>query len=214
MSVAPLRGGQARMDELLTTTLDVLKETGYERLTIDEVVSRVHASKATVYRRWPSKSALVVAAFVHAVSHLPAEYDTGSLRGDLLAGMDDLLNEMERLADVMAGLIDEKRRNEELATALREGFLDARKQVAAGAFARARERGEIAPDADVEVLWQIAPAVVMFRWLMMGESVPREEGHRLVDEVVLPLARAGRRVSAPATPPPPPPRRRHAPPSS
>lgn len=194
MSIAPLRGGKARMDQLLTTTLEVLRETGYDRLTIDEVVARARASKTTVYRRWPSKSALVVAAFEHAISDLPAEHDTGSLRGDMLGVIDDLLNEMARLADVMAGLVGEMRRNPELATALRGGFLHARRQMALDAFARAHARGEVAPDADVEVLWQLAPAVIVFRWLMMGETVTREEAHQLVDQVVMPLALAADRT--------------------
>ena len=56
-----------REAELLAITLDVLRETGYDNLTIDKVVARAHASKATVYRRWPSKSDLVAAAFAHAV---------------------------------------------------------------------------------------------------------------------------------------------------
>ncbi|MDT0346925.1 TetR/AcrR family transcriptional regulator [Streptomyces litchfieldiae] len=191
MSTARLRGGQARQDQLLSITLDVLRETGYDRLTIDEVVARAHASKTTVYRRWPSKSALVVAAFVNAVSDLPAGRDTGSLRGDLLAFFHDLIAEMERLADVMAGLVGELRRNTELAAAMREGYIYARRQAVIDAFVRARDRGEIAKSADVDMLWQIAPAVIFFRWLLTGEPVGREEAHRLVTEVVLPLALAG-----------------------
>ena len=48
-----------REAELLTVTLQVLDETGYDKLTVDQVVARAHASKTTVYRRWPSKAELV-----------------------------------------------------------------------------------------------------------------------------------------------------------
>ncbi|MEV0318187.1 TetR/AcrR family transcriptional regulator [Streptomyces sp. NPDC050658] len=189
MSVAPLRGGRPRQDQLLGATLDVLREKGYDRLTVDAVVARARASKATVYRRWPSKSALVVAAFASAVEGVATQRDTGSLRGDLLAALDGLLGEMERLGDVIAGLVGELRRNTELAEAMRAGYIDAQRQMVVDIFDRARARGELAAEADVEMLWQLAPSVISFRVLLAGEPVDRAYVTRLVDEVVLPLAR-------------------------
>jgi AcrR family transcriptional regulator len=190
MSVAPLRGGRPRQDQLLGATLDVLREKGYDRLTVDAVVARARASKATVYRRWPSKSALVVAAFVSAVEGVATQRDTGSLRGDLLAALDGLLDEMDRLGDVIAGLVGELRRNPELADAMRDGYIDAQRQMVVDIFDRARERGELAAGADVEMLWQLAPSVISFRVLLAGEPVDRAYVKRLVDEVVLPLAQS------------------------
>nr|QXL90826.1 TetR family transcriptional regulator [Streptomyces sp.] len=188
MSVAPLRGGRPRQDQLLGATLDVLREKGYDRLTVDAVVARARASKATVYRRWPSKSALVVAAFASAVEGVATQRDTGSLRGDLLAALDGLLGEMDRLGDVIAGLVGELQRNAELADAMRAGYIDAQRQMVVDIFNRARERGELAAGADVEMLWQLAPSVISFRVLLAGEPVDRAYVTRLVDEVVLPLA--------------------------
>lgn len=188
MSVAPLRGGRPRQDQLLGATLDVLREKGYDRLTVDAVVARARASKATVYRRWPSKSALVVAAFASAVEGVATQRDTGSLRGDLLAALDGLLGEMDRLGDVIAGLVGELRRNPELADAMRAGYIDAQRQMVVDIFNRARDRGDLAAGADVEMLWQLAPSIISFRVLLAGEPVDRAYVKRLVDEVVLPLA--------------------------
>src|SRR5512146_1654155 len=70
--------------ELLTVALEVLRETGYDKFTVDQVVARAHASKTTVYRRWPSKAELVCAAFAYHV-RIGDTPDTGSLRDDLLA---------------------------------------------------------------------------------------------------------------------------------
>src|SRR6185369_837996 len=75
----------AREREVLLGTLDLLAELGYDRLTLDAVAARTRASKATLYRRWASKAALVteaVALLGPADLELP---DTGSLRADLLA---------------------------------------------------------------------------------------------------------------------------------
>ena len=66
-------------------TLELLRENGYERLTIDAVAATAKASKATVYRRWPSKAELVLAAFIEGIRQAVVPPNTGSLRGDLLA---------------------------------------------------------------------------------------------------------------------------------
>ncbi|GAA2414086.1 TetR/AcrR family transcriptional regulator [Nonomuraea africana] len=183
----PFRGGAAREAELLGAVLEVLRETGYDRLTVDAVVARARASKQTVYRRWPSKAELVVAAFVNAVSGGPAVPDTGSLRGDLLALMDVLLDELDELGDVIAGLLGELRRNAELAAAMEQHYIGARRRSLLAVFERARARGEVSPEADVELLWQAGPAIVFFRALVSGEPVDRALARRIVDRVVLPL---------------------------
>src|SRR3979411_2506342 len=73
-----------REAELLAVTLRLLQEHGYDRLTVDEVASAARASKATVYRRWPSKPERVCASFIEGVRQVAVPPDTGTLRGDLL----------------------------------------------------------------------------------------------------------------------------------
>jgi AcrR family transcriptional regulator len=182
-----LRGGPARRAELLRAVLDVLRETGYDRLTVDAVAARAHASKQTIYRRWPSKAELVVAAFADAVADAPTLPDSGRLRDDLIVLLDSLVNELSSLGDVIAGLIGELRRNPDLAAAMRTGYIDARRQTLIDLFHRARARGELAEDADVDLLWQIAPSMIFFRMLIAGEPVDRSLAERLVDEIVIPL---------------------------
>src|SRR3954467_1290919 len=82
------RRDHTRDAEILDAALEVLAETGYDGMTIDMVAARAKAGKATLYRRWASKSDLVIDAVgcmkkgVYDLDNLP---DTGSLRGDLLA---------------------------------------------------------------------------------------------------------------------------------
>ena len=73
-----------REAELLAVTLELLQEHGYDRLTLDAVATTAHASKATLYRRWPTKAELVMAAFVESTRQVAVDPDTGTLRGDLL----------------------------------------------------------------------------------------------------------------------------------
>ena len=64
--------------ELLAVTLQLLQEHGYDRLTVDAVATTARASKATLYRRWPTKAELVLAAFVEGTRQVAVEPDTGS----------------------------------------------------------------------------------------------------------------------------------------
>ena len=73
-----------RETELLAVTLQLLQEHGYDRLTVDAVAAKARASKATVYRRWPSKAELVLAAFIEGIRQIAVPPETGTLRGDLL----------------------------------------------------------------------------------------------------------------------------------
>src|ERR1700730_6730586 len=84
------RGEESRDPESLRAALDVLAETGYERMTMDAVAARARTGKATIYRRWASKAQLVVDAIASAghmgvTTQRASLPDTGSLRGDLLA---------------------------------------------------------------------------------------------------------------------------------
>lgn len=74
------------MERTLHATLDELGRRGYAALRVEDVAARARVNKTTVYRRWPTKNALVRAALVsiadrHGRERLP---DTGSLREDLL----------------------------------------------------------------------------------------------------------------------------------
>ena len=73
-----------RETELLAVTLQLLQQHGYDRLTLDAVAATARASKATVYRRWPTKAELVLAAFIEGIRQVAVAPDTGTLRGDLL----------------------------------------------------------------------------------------------------------------------------------
>src|ERR1700679_672658 len=67
---------------LRDAALELLAEIGYDRLTIDSVAARAHASKTTIYRRWSGKAELVVDALNCLKDSRPVP-DTGSLSGDL-----------------------------------------------------------------------------------------------------------------------------------
>ncbi|MDT5014169.1 MAG: hypothetical protein QOD39_329, partial [Mycobacterium sp.] len=132
-----------RETELLAVTLRLLQEHGYDRLTLDSVAATARASKATVYRRWPSKAELVVAAFIEGTRHTADAPDTGTLRGDLLRFGELVCQHGRRHAATMRAVLVEVSRNPALNDAMQHEFLDQRKALIHCILARAVERGEI-----------------------------------------------------------------------
>jgi AcrR family transcriptional regulator len=180
----------AREQEILTAAIDVLHELGYDRLTLDTVAARARASKATLYRRWSSKADLVAEAMASMDGGtVPQMPDTGSLRGDLLAMAADHqggLLDPDR-ADLMCSVATAMGRDAELGAALRERFLDPRKSCLLQLFERARDRGEIRGDVDLELMSSIFPAMMLFRMTMGEMTCPAADlVVQIVDQIVLP----------------------------
>lgn len=183
---APLTDREA---ELLTATLEVLHDTGYDRLTVEKVVARAHASKATVYRRWPTKADLVVAAFIHGVRHVVHVSDTGSLRGDLLELGTLMLRQLEFSGNAIGGVLPELRRSPKLRAVFEDEFFRERRDIVHGILRRAVDRGEIRPEVISNEIWDVFPGYLVFRAMVPGHPPTRTTLLALVDEVILPSLR-------------------------
>lgn len=172
--------------ELLTVTLNLLHETGYDRLTVDEVVARARASKATVYRRWPTKADLVVAAVSHAMRRAAVAPDTGSLRGDLMQLAESITRQATALAGTLTAILIELRRNPNLSAIVEKGLLHEKRPVVQTILRQAADRGEIHPSRIDTDLWDLLPGYLLFRFLVPGRAVTADTSRALIDEVLLP----------------------------
>ena len=181
-----------RDPEILDAALEVLAETGYDGMTIDMVAARAKAGKATLYRRWASKSELVLDAVACMKStdvDLASPPDTGSLRGDLVALVKTpTIRESERKLKVMAGIVSMIARDPDLAAAAQEALVEPRAAANRIIFQRAIDRGEIPADVDIDRLCLIGPAMVAYRTLMMRRPVDREFMIGNIDRIILPAA--------------------------
>jgi AcrR family transcriptional regulator len=175
-----------REEELLAATLEVLRETGYDNLTVDKVVARAHASKTTVYRRWPSKAELVCAAFAHQVRGTATLPDTGSLRGDLLQLAEIIARDAGLYASTMAGILAASSRTPQLRKLLADDLYRDRRDQVHGVLRRAVDRGEIVPEVISEDIWDVLPGYISFRMLQHGRPVTAGTLRALVDELLLP----------------------------
>src|SRR6201991_2148874 len=113
--------------ELLAVTLELLQEHDYDRLTLDAVATTARASKATLYRRWPTKAELVLAAFVEGTRQVAVDPDTGTLRGDLLALGDAVCAHASAHAGTIRAVLVEVSRSAELNAIMQLQLLDERK---------------------------------------------------------------------------------------
>ncbi|MBA3525165.1 MAG: TetR/AcrR family transcriptional regulator [Geodermatophilaceae bacterium] len=183
----------ARTAAILQAAVTVLQDVGYDRLTMDAVAAQARAGKATLYRRWADKAALVAEAIEHVkIGSQAAVPDTGSLRGDLEAVIDRIT--MERTGEelcVMRSLATALSQDRRLAHLFHRTFLERRTRDMADLLRRAQQRGEIAAERDIEALAQVFPTMVFARSLSTSQPVERAWLDRLLNDVVMPAATAG-----------------------
>lgn len=136
-----------RESELYAAVLDLLREVGYDALTMDAVATRTRSSKATLYRQWGGKAELVVKALRHEKPVQLADVDTGSLRGDLhelVRCQDD--TQVEQHSELMRGLAMAVHGNPDLLQAFRELLIEPETAELHRMLQRAVERGEVSAD--------------------------------------------------------------------
>jgi AcrR family transcriptional regulator len=175
-----------RETELLAVTLQLLQEHGYDRLTVDAVANVARASKATVYRRWPSKAELVLAAFIEGIRQVAVPPETGSLRGDLLRLGELICEQAGRHGSTMRAVLVEMSRNSALKDVLQHQFLDQRKELIHHVLQQAVDRGEIDGAAINDELWDLLPGYLVFRSVIASRPPTKRTVQALVDEVVIP----------------------------
>jgi AcrR family transcriptional regulator len=177
-----------REQQILDATLEVLADVGYDRLTMDAVAAKAKASKATLYRRWTNKVSLVIEALQHTKA--PGETpDTGSLRGDLqqvfcgVGGLSDP-SSVATFASVLTAIS----RDEAFAEAFRREVIGPKIAVSRQLWERARDRGELRPDADLDLLEPALAGIILHRVFVMGEVPDLDVITRVIDQIILPAA--------------------------
>ncbi|MFJ8790062.1 TetR/AcrR family transcriptional regulator [Streptomyces sp. NPDC102462] len=177
-----------REAELYEAVLDLLREVGYDALTMDAVAARTRSSKATLYRQWGGKADLVVKAIRHGKPGNIEDIDTGSLRGDLhalMAAEDDCV--IERNSALMRGVAMAMHNNPDLREAFRNQLVDPEMNGFHQVLQRAIDRGEVRPDCPaLEFLVHMMVGGFATRALLDDQPPTRAFLTSYVDAVVLP----------------------------
>ncbi|MCV7227960.1 TetR/AcrR family transcriptional regulator [Mycolicibacterium komossense] len=185
-SASPPECWTAREAELLAVTLRLLQTHGYDRLTVEAVASEAKASKATMYRRWPSKADLVLAAFIHGTKESAVAPRTGSLRGDLLAIGASVCQSLREHTSTMRAVLNEMSHSSALSAAMQDNFVHHRNVLMNEVLCEAVERGEIDAGVINPEIWDTLPGYLVFRSMVADRPPTEETVSMLVDEVLLP----------------------------
>ncbi|MFF3709463.1 TetR/AcrR family transcriptional regulator [Streptomyces phaeochromogenes] len=181
-----------REAELYEAVLELLREVGYDSLTMDAVATRTRSSKATLYRQWGGKAELVARAIRHHKPVDAAAIDTGSLRGDFQAltqRQDDC--QMEQDSALMRVLGTAAHTNPELLAALREWLIEPELGEMRQVVERAIDRGEVRPDNPaIEYLLHMIIGAFAARTLIDEAPPTQAFVSSYIDAVVIPALSA------------------------
>jgi AcrR family transcriptional regulator len=179
-------------ETILRATLDILFDKGYASLTIDGVAARIGVGRPTIYRRWPSKPALVIAALANSIGLSPTP-DTGALRGDLIAFQRQQVTMMDSPESrrITAGLVADLVTDPELAETYFGDYIGPRRSSVWQALQRGIDRGELRPDADFALIYDLLLGPLFMRSVVRGEPLGSDMAEQTVDVVLAAFGSSG-----------------------
>jgi AcrR family transcriptional regulator len=163
--------GRRRSDQahqaILQATREVLEEVGYRDMTIEAIAARAGVGKKTIYRWWSSKAAVALEALITSSdAHAPFP-DTGSLEGDLLAYFEQAFPALRgKSGTVLSGLAAEAQLDPDFAREFQRTFIVPRKAELIELLRRDQQRGELAPDTNLDVLADLIYGAKWYRFLL------------------------------------------------
>ncbi len=168
--------GRPRSEEarqaILRSTLKLLEHTGFPDLSIEAIAADAGVGKATVYRWWPNKGALVVDAFASSSEdelHFP---DTGSVQRDMSLQMNQFLGILRtRRGRTVAAMLGAGQSDPELLESFRERFLRKRRQEAYQTLRRGIERGELPRSLDLDLVLDVLYGAIYMRFLIRHDEL-------------------------------------------
>jgi AcrR family transcriptional regulator len=190
VAVAPQTESLAgpRLDAIRGAALDLVAESGFESVSMDAVAARAHASKATIYRHWTGKAALVVDALHWRGCGDLGIGDAGSLRADLQAVVADCAISLGGPeGGVLRGLMQACEHDPELAGLIRSQLYDSRRPMIVDLLGRAVARGELADTGGADRLHEVLPGVVFLRIMVLHEHPDEAWRDHVVDDILLPV---------------------------
>lgn len=175
---AARRPGRPRSDRarraILDAALKLLVEDGFDGMSIEAVAARAGVGKATIYRRWSSKRELVAAALLSIDDEVRVP-DSGSAREDLVALVRDFarVSTSTVLGPMIGRVAGAAVSNPELMEILSTHLIASRQLIGKTILRRGIERGEIRPDADVDLVMDMVAGTAVFTVLFQRIDVSR-----------------------------------------
>ncbi|MEU5878497.1 TetR/AcrR family transcriptional regulator [Spirillospora sp. NPDC047279] len=179
------RRGADLTEAIMRTTLRLGEEIGYSRLSIEAVAARAGVGKHTIYRRWPSKGALLLDSLL-SLHEADLDYpDTGDVAADLRAQIHAAIDLMGRppFGPLFQALVGEAQYDPHVAAALNERFIAPQADKTVARLKTARDQGQLSPDFDLNLAMAILSGPLYFQFLITQEPLT----HDYVDRILTAL---------------------------
>ena len=174
---------------ILQAANDLLESEGFAAVTVEAIAERAGVSKATVYRWWPNRAAVVMDGFLSIVSSEVPFPHTGHAREDIRLHMRRLTEALSgKIGQTVAALIAEGQSDPELAEALRSRWLSVRREEAREILELGIERGELRDDIDLEVAVDVLYGPIYYRMLVGHAPLDDDFADALADHIFAGLA--------------------------
>ena len=190
----PARGRGRPRDEaarrrILKAALDLMDETAFAQVTAEAIAGRAGASKATVYRWWPNKAAVVIEAFRESVApELPLR-DTGTLREDLTTQVRNFARVLSgRFGRMLRSFVVAARSDPDVAAAFRSIWSDPRRTEAKAMLRQKQASGQLRKDADLDLVLDSLYGPLYYRFLVKNEPPSQKYAEALAELVIQGLA--------------------------
>ncbi|HET8846911.1 MAG TPA: TetR/AcrR family transcriptional regulator [Ktedonobacteraceae bacterium] len=165
---------------MLAATLDLLSQQGYEGMTTKDIAARAGVNEASLFRRWGTKAAIVAEAIQDYSALSTPTLDTGSLQGDLLELLREIIARIQTpLGQVISQIVVGHNSQPELEE-VRHAYWRDRLSRSAMIVQRARERGELSEEVDADFLVEAAIGPILAR----SQATDRPLDNHLPEQIV------------------------------
>jgi AcrR family transcriptional regulator len=178
------RSEQARL-AILRSTLQLLGENGFSDLSIEAVAADAGVGKATVYRWWPDKAALITDAFASSTGQKLHFHDTGSVHTDMSQQMRQLVKIfLSRRGRIVSAILAAGQSDRDVIAAFRDRFMKPRRHEAYATLQRGIQRGELRQNVDMDLLLDSLYGPIYMRFLIRHRKLTPDFVDRLCDLVL------------------------------
>lgn len=161
---------------------EIFLERGLPRLTMEQVASRAGVAKTTVYRWWPTKSAVLLDALKERLIPLVAFPDTGDVRDDIVTQLEAVIGIFaSEVGRAYIALVAESVHDADVAVALRDGFVRGQRRAAIDRLEQGVRQGQLPRDVDLEILVDSLYGALYYRVLVAHSPLELPYAKQLVD---------------------------------
>jgi AcrR family transcriptional regulator len=186
----PDRRSEQSAKAVTQAALDLCKESGYRKLSIEGIAARAGVGKNTIYRWWPSKAAVLMDAMLSTMAMDASFPDTGDVRADMTAQITAGVHALAgpEIGPHYRALIGEAQHDPAIAEALRERLITPLSDAAANRIRRAQECGQLRSDVEPDLVIELLYGPVYHRMLLTQRIPDDDRVAAIVDTVLTGLA--------------------------